>query len=81
MLCCISLNVVPGFLVPLLPVRVQVEFLGYVKGVISLFKYTPQAYLNYSLKSTQGWSIINVFLDLTGGNNGSLPVVKMIVAL
>ncbi len=33
----------------------------------SLFKYIPQVYLNYTLKSTVGWSIINVLLDITGG--------------
>lgn len=43
------------------------EFLGYGKAVISLVKYTPQAYLNFVRKSTVGWSIGNVLLDLTGG--------------
>jgi cystinosin len=27
----------------------------------------PQVYLNYQRKSTEGWSMTNVFLDLTGG--------------
>ena len=27
----------------------------------------PQAYMNYTRKSTEGWSIGNVLLDFTGG--------------
>jgi cystinosin len=27
----------------------------------------PQAYINYQRKSTEGWSIENILLDLTGG--------------
>ncbi|KAJ3220843.1 hypothetical protein HK099_003955 [Clydaea vesicula] len=34
---------------------------------VSLVKYTPQAVLNYKLKSTDGWSILNIALDFTGG--------------
>lgn len=30
-------------------------------------KYIPQVYFNYSRKSTVGWSITNILLDLTGG--------------
>jgi len=45
-----------------------VEFLGYVKAMISFVKYTPQAYMNWSRKSTVGWSIGNVLLDITGGS-------------
>jgi hypothetical protein len=44
-----------------------IEYLGYVKVIISFVKYTPQAYMNWSRKSTIGWSIGNVLLDLTGG--------------
>lgn len=44
-----------------------VQWLGYIKIVITLTKYLPQVYLNYSRKSTVGWSIINVLLDFTGG--------------
>jgi cystinosin len=42
-------------------------FLGYLKVVVTLTKYMPQVYLNYSRKSTVGWSIENVLLDFTGG--------------
>ncbi|CAL8102951.1 unnamed protein product [Orchesella dallaii] len=40
---------------------------SYVKLVITLIKYVPQAYLNWYRKSTSGWSIGNVLLDFTGG--------------
>lgn len=40
---------------------------GYCKCAISFVKYVPQVYLNYSRKSTVGWSLGNVLLDLTGG--------------
>jgi cystinosin len=42
-------------------------FLGYLKVGVTLTKYMPQVYLNYSRKSTVGWSIENVLLDFTGG--------------
>ncbi|KAG9509483.1 Cystinosin-like protein, partial [Fragariocoptes setiger] len=41
--------------------------LSTVKLVITLVKYIPQAYLNYKRKSTEGWSVVNILLDLTGG--------------
>lgn len=41
--------------------------LSYAKLWISLVKYTPQAWLNYKRKSTVGWSIHNIILDLSGG--------------
>jgi hypothetical protein len=43
------------------------EYLGYVKVAISFVKYCPQAYMNWSRKSTVGWAVGNVLLDLTGG--------------
>jgi cystinosin len=54
-------------------------------------KYTPAAYWNYKRKSTKGWSIFNIILDLVGAafsiasgslsiSNG-LNVTKMILAL
>lgn len=42
-------------------------FLSIVKLGVTLIKYIPQAKLNYDRKSTVGWSIENVLLDLTGG--------------
>ena len=40
---------------------------GYGKAVITFFKYMPQVYLNYSRKSTVGWSMANVLMDFGGG--------------
>ncbi|KFA67543.1 hypothetical protein S40285_04271 [Stachybotrys chlorohalonatus IBT 40285] len=41
--------------------------LGYVKLVITLVKYTPQLVANWRNKSTVGWSIWQVLLDVAGG--------------
>merc|ERR1711976_581909 len=38
-----------------------------VLNQISLIKYIPQAYQNYKRKSTTGWSIHNILLDISGG--------------
>jgi cystinosin len=35
--------------------------------MISFIKYVPQAIFNYKRKGTQGWSIENILLDLSGG--------------
>lgn len=44
-----------------------VSIMGYFKLSISFLKYLPQLYWNYQRKSTKGWSIANIILDLTGG--------------
>ncbi|KAK7403224.1 hypothetical protein QQX98_010995 [Neonectria punicea] len=41
--------------------------IGYVKVIITLVKYTPQMLFNFTNKSTEGWSILQILLDLTGG--------------
>ena len=41
--------------------------MGYAKAAITFVKYIPQVILNYKRKSTEGWSLLNVLLDLTGG--------------
>jgi cystinosin len=40
--------------------------LGYCRLLINFIKYSPPAYWNYKRKSTKGWSIFGVILDLTG---------------
>jgi cystinosin len=42
-------------------------FLGSTKVIMTLIKYTPQALLNHKRRSTEGWQINNVLLDLAGG--------------
>jgi cystinosin len=49
---------------------------GYSKALITLLKYCPQVYLNYSRKSTVGWSIHNIMLDFTGG---SLSILQQVI--
>ncbi|XP_072449836.1 cystinosin-like isoform X1 [Chiloscyllium punctatum] len=49
-------------------------YFSYIKLVITVIKYVPQAYMNYRRKSTIGWSIGNVLLDFTGG---SFSIVQM----
>ncbi|KAL4979459.1 PQ loop repeat-domain-containing protein [Aspergillus desertorum] len=41
--------------------------LSYVKLVITVVKYVPQAWVNYKRKSTRGWNIAQILLDFTGG--------------
>lgn len=41
--------------------------MSYVKLVLTVIKYIPQVYMNYVLKSTVGWHVQNVILDLVGG--------------
>lgn len=40
---------------------------SYVKLLITLVKYTPQVIANSRNRSTRGWSIWQILLDLTGG--------------
>ena len=44
-----------------------VIFAGYYKTFLTLCKYTPQAWSNYKRKSTKGWNIWGVLLDIVGG--------------
>lgn len=65
--------------------------MGYSKLVVSFVKYSPAVYWNYKRKSTKGWSIFNILLDLVGASfsiaSGSLSVsnglniTKMALAL
>lgn len=51
----------------LIPFIWFIQSLGYLKMGVSLVKYTPQAWLNFKRKSTLGWSIEAVLLDMAGG--------------
>ena len=44
-----------------------IRMAGYSKAAVTLVKYMPQVYLNYSRKSTVGFSLENVLLDFSGG--------------
>ena len=41
--------------------------LSYMKLFITLTKFVPQVMMNYRHKSTKGWSVGNILLDLNGG--------------
>ncbi|PSK57779.1 hypothetical protein B9Z65_8981 [Elsinoe australis] len=40
---------------------------SYVKLIVTCVKYVPQAFSNFKAKSTDGWAIGQILLDLTGG--------------
>ena len=42
-------------------------YASYIKLFITLIKYIPQVIMNYHHKSTKGWSIGNILLDMSGG--------------
>lgn len=45
----------------------DILWFGYMKIVITLMKYCPQVYMNWTRHSTKGWSMENVMLDFSGG--------------
>ena len=49
--------------------------LSFLKVVISVIKYLPQAIHNYNRKSTVGWSVENIILDSTGGIFSIMQVI------
>lgn len=54
----------------------QVYAISYVKLLVTCAKYVPQAWHNYLAKSTSGWSIGQVLLDLIGG---ILSIAQLII--
>ena len=44
-----------------------IYFLSYIKVCITCMKYIPQVYFNYHRRSTVGWNIWQILLDLFGG--------------
>lgn len=44
----------------------QVYAVGYVKLIVTIPKYIPQAWANYKRKSTVGWSIDQILMDALG---------------
>lgn len=44
-----------------------IYLLSYIKLAVTTVKYVPQVFLNMSRASTSGWSIVNIWLDATGG--------------
>ena len=50
--------------------------MGWAKLCITFSKYIPQAVSNYRRRSTVGWSIGQIFLDLSGG---MLSVLQLLI--
>ena len=49
--------------------------LSYLKLLITVIKFIPQVVMNYRHKSTRGWSVGNVVLDLAGGLASLLQMI------
>ena len=54
-------------------------FMGMGKSIVSTLKYLYQIYLNKERETTEGFSIENIILDLTGGSLSLLQVILEIV--
>lgn len=52
-----------------------IYFFSYIKLIVTSIKYMPQVWFNFRRKSTKGWTIIMVLLDITGG---SLSMFQML---
>ncbi|PWA01354.1 hypothetical protein BB558_002558 [Smittium angustum] len=50
-------------------------FSSYMKIFLTVTMYVPQAFTNFKRKSTSGWSIYNVLLDLAGGILSNMQLV------
>ena len=53
-----------------------IYFYSYVKLIASCIKYIPQTVMNHRRRSTEGWSIGNVWLDFIGG---ILSLIQMVL--
>lgn len=53
-----------------------VDLCSYIKLLITLVKYSPQIVLNYRRKSTHGFAIAGILLDLTGG---LLSLIQLVI--
>ncbi|MED6144445.1 hypothetical protein PIB30_015656 [Stylosanthes scabra] len=50
-----------------------------IQVCMTIIKYIPQAVMNFRRKSTEGWSIGNILLDLSGGITNYLQMVMQSV--
>ncbi|KAL1311713.1 hypothetical protein AAFC00_001813 [Neodothiora populina] len=49
--------------------------LSYVKLLVTFIKYMPQALRNYRKKSTAGWAIHTIYMDLLGGVTSLMQLI------
>ena len=54
-----------------------IYYFSYVKLVITGVKYLPQLIFNFRRKSTAGWSIYMIYLDITGGSMSMLQMLTI----
>eukprot|EP00968_Pinguiococcus_pyrenoidosus_P027400 scaffold7375_cov268-Pinguiococcus_pyrenoidosus.AAC.50 len=68
-LVCAALLLTPAVWFAVQPslTLIQVAFLSYEKLAVTVVKYMPQLIFNHRRRSTEGWSIGNILLDITGG--------------
>jgi cystinosin len=57
-------------------IYLQMYSLTTVKLLLTVFKYAPQAWSNYKRKSTLGWAIGGITLDVIGG---VLSLVQLVI--
>jgi uncharacterized protein with PQ loop repeat len=46
---------------------IKVEFVNKIKLAVTVIKYIPQVWTNFKNKSTAGWNIFQILLDVIGG--------------
>lgn len=54
-----------------------IYYFSYVKLIITAVKYLPQVVFNFRRKSTAGWSIYMIYLDITGGTMSMLQMLTI----
>lgn len=70
LLCGLWISITSGLVTALVEkVRwlTYLYYLSYIKVGTTPVKYAPQVYLNFSRKSTEGWSVQSVMCDFAGG--------------
>ena len=54
-----------------------IYYFSYLKLIVTGVKYLPQVIFNFRRKSTRGWSIYMIYLDITGGTMGLLQMLTI----
>ncbi|XP_027206053.1 cystinosin homolog [Dermatophagoides pteronyssinus] len=54
-----------------------IYYFSYVKLMVTSLKYMPQVYFNFRRKSTAGWTIWMIWLDITGGSFSMLQMLTI----
>lgn len=54
-----------------------IYYFSYIKLVVTGVKYLPQVYFNFVRKSTAGWTIWMIYLDIVGGSMSMLQMLTI----